>query len=315
MPDHVDVTLCAHCSSVLLDDEWYDVGSVKEAVDEAILRAVSVPKGTRVLSVEVSLREKDERNLEAEVKVRMVSQGSEFEKHVSTIARLKRGSCKECSKQQGSYYEATLQVRGDDRTLGEGVRRSVEQLVRTRVASMRKASRDVFISRIEKVRGGLDFYFSSGQAARAVARELQDTYCAEFKESSSLWGKRGGEEIYRMTFLVRLPSFGPGDIIESGAREYYVRSLSRGVVHAVDLITGEERPIRVKDISECSLVKERSTVLRSVVLVEKETELQVLDPDTMLPVDVRKPKGFRRKGEQVRLVKTKVGTFVLSDDW
>jgi len=55
--------------------------------------------------------------------------------------------------------------------------------------------------------------------------------------------------------------------------------------------------------------------LKAVVLIDKDQELQVLDPETMSPLDVKKPVGFSRKGEQVRLVKTKVGAFVLSDSW
>ena len=315
LPDHVDVTLCAHCSSMQTDKGWQDVGSVKEASELAIEHSISLPKDARIADIRVSLVEKDERNMEAKVDLLISAHGREFSRGLGTIVRLKRGSCIECSKQQGNYYEAILQVRGPERSLSEDIRRDVQRLVKDRVASMRKSSRTVFVSKVEDVKGGLDFYFGTIPAARTLAKELQESFCAEFKESSSLWGRRDGKEIYRMTFLVRLPGFSAGDVVLVGGRDYYVRGMSRGVIHGIDLRTGEERPLKFKEPSECVVSAPKAKIPRAVVLIDKEREMQVLDPDTMAPVDVRKPGGFHRKGEQIRLVKTTLGTYVLSDSW
>ena len=314
LPDHVDVTLCAHCSSMLTEKGWEDVGSMREAAEAAIEQALSLSKEAKPSDIRVQLSEKDERNLEAKVEVLVSAEGHEFARKLRTIVRLKRGSCIECSKKHGRYYEAIMQVRGPGRSLDERIEESVEKLVKDRVASMRKGSREVFISKIDRVKGGLDFYFSTIPAARAIARNLQDSMCTEFKESSSLWGRRDGKDVYRMTFLVRFPGFAPGDVIEHGRREYYVRSMAKGTVHAIDLVSGEDRSIKLKE-DECALVRAKAQVLKAVVLTESKGELQVLDPETMRPLDVKTPAGFSRKGEQVRLVKTKLGAFVLSDSW
>jgi nonsense-mediated mRNA decay protein 3 len=315
IPDHVDVTICAHCSSMLTEIGWKDVGSIREAAGVAIEHALQIPKGAKVSEMRIKLDEKDERNLAAVVSVIIAVQGHDFERELSTIVRLKRGSCTECSKKQGNYYEAILQVRGPERSLPEDSERDIERLVRERVASMRKGSREIFVSKIEHVKGGLDFYFSTIPAARTVARGLQETLCSEFKESSSLWGRRDGKDIYRMTYLVRLPSFSKGDVIDFQGREYFIRGMSRGIVHGIDLRSGEERSMKIKESGDCALVKSGSEILKAVVLIDRDEELQVLDPETMSPLDVKKPIGFSRGGDQVRLVKTKVGAFVLSDSW
>ncbi len=315
LPDHVDLTLCAHCSSMQTDKGWEDVGSVKEASELAIRQALVLPKGSSLSDIRVQLDEKDERNLDAKVRVLLTVHGHEFERELGTIIRLKRGSCTECSKQQGNYYEAILQVRGPDRDLAEGAQRDIEKLVQDRVAAMRKTSRGAFVSKIERVKGGLDFYFSTIPAARGLAKEIQESFCAEYKESSKLWGRRLGKEIYRMTFLVRLPGFSRGDIVEHQSHEYLVRGMSRGMIRGIDLKTGEERSLKMKEAGDCKLVRTGAQVLKAVVLAEKERELQVLDPETNTSVDVRKPNGFSRKGEHIRIVKTKLGTFALSDSW
>ena len=312
---HVDLTLCAHCSAMLTDKGWQDVGSVREAAEIALERSLLLAKDARVSEMRVQITQKDERNLQADLDLLLSVDGNDFERKLNTIVRIKRGSCTECSKQQGKYYEAILQVRGPDRSLPERTEAEVDRFVRDRVASMRKSSREIFVSKIDRVKGGLDFYFSTIPAARSIARELESSMCAEYKESSSLWGRRDGKDIYRMTFMVRLRGFGAGDVIEHESGLYYVVGMSRGMVRGVDISTGEERALRLKEPGECSLVTSKSRVLKAVVVTDSKDELQVLDPETMKTLDIRKPQGFSRKGEQVRLVKTKVGAFVLSDSW
>jgi nonsense-mediated mRNA decay protein 3 len=315
LPDHVDLTLCAHCSSMETPKGWKDVGSMREAVEAAIRASLVLLKDAKVSDLRIELSEKDERNLQAEVSLLVTAGGAEFERSMSTIVRIKRGSCKECSKKQGNYYEAILQVRGPERNLPESTEEEVQRMVKERVASMRKTSREIFISKVERVKGGLDFFFSTIPAARNIAREIENSMCAEYKESSSLWGRRDGKDIYRMTYMVRFQGFSKGDVIEYGGKMYFVRGMAKGMIHGIDISTGEERSMHLQDPGECSLVQPKGKILNAVVVAETKDEIQVLDTDTMKTLDVRKPNGFSREGEQVRLVKTKAGTFVLSDSW
>ncbi len=315
LPDHVDLTMCAHCSSMETPTGWKDVPSMRDAVEQAVESALVLAKDARVSDSKVTITEKDERNFQADIDLTVSLGGVGFDRRLSTIVRLKRGSCNECSKQQGRYYEAILQVRGPDRSLPEATEREIERMVQDRVASMRKGSREVFVSKIERVKGGLDFYFSTIQAARNIARELESLMCAEYKESSSLWGRRDGKDVYRMTYLVRLLGFGKGDVVELDKRLTYVTALGRGMLRGVDLMTGEERSVRLQGQDECALVVPRKRILDAVVVTESKDELQVLDPESMQTVDVRKPNGFSRSGDHIRLVKAKDGYFALSDSW
>lgn len=315
LPDHVNLALCAHCSSMETDAGWKDVGSMREAVERAVESSLVLAKDAKVSEMKTEIIEKDERNLQVNVSMIVSLHGSGFERQLSTIVRVRRGSCIECSKQHGRYYEAILQVRGPDRTLPEQTEIEVEKTVKDRVASMRKNSREIFVSKIERVKGGLDFYFSTIHAARGIARELESSMCAEYKESSSLWGRRDGKDVYRMTFMIRFLRFARGDVIEYDSKLYLVTRLGRGMLHGIDIATGEERSVRIQDPNECVLIRPKSKILKAVVVTESKDELQVLDPETLKTIDVRKPGGFSRKGEQVRLVKAKDGAFVLSDSW
>ncbi len=315
LPEHVDITLCAHCSAMETDHGWKDVGSVREAAEAAVESALELSEDAKLLDIDLQLEELDERNMSADVTVSLESQGIPLERSLSTTIRLKRGSCTECSKKQGRYYEAILQVRGSDKGLTDEEQRSVERSVRGKVEVLRKTNRDVFVSKIEEVKGGLDFYFGSIPAAKSIARDMQETLCAEYKESSSLWGRRDGKDIYRMTFLVRLPGFQKGDVVEHDGRMLFVRGMSRGMVRAIDLVSGEERSLKLRAVGECTLEKPKSNVLKGQVLVERKGEVQVLDPETMAVLDVKLFPGFRRKGDQIRFAKTKLGAFGIDDDW
>ena len=315
LPQYIDLTLCSHCSSFLMDGRWRETESIREAVERLVEKALVVPQGLNVVDMTVQLTEKDERTYDAAVAIALAAHRHRFERTLATTIRLKHGSCKECSKQQGSYYQAIIQLRGDDRSLSEESERSVERYVRDRIGAMRAASRDVFLTKVERVRGGTDFYVSTAQSARAVARELQEAHSAEFKESSSLWGRQDGQDVYRVTFLVRLPHFRAGDIITCGSEDLYVRSMSKGVIRCILLPSGEERQMKMRDLEACVVACPASAVRSAVVLTEDDAELQVLDPESMEPVDVLRPKGFERNGEQVRFVRTNIGRYVLSDGW
>jgi nonsense-mediated mRNA decay protein 3 len=315
LPEYIDLTLCTHCSSFLLAGQWIETGSVKEAIERVIEAALVVSDGLAKDGITVILTEKDERTYEAAVTVALTAHGHSFSRDVTTTVRLRRGACKECSKQKGSYYESILQLRGDDRSLAGDLELRMETRVRERFDTMRAKNREVFLTKVLRVRGGLDFYASTAQSARVVARELQEQYSADFKESSSLWGRQDGRDVYRVTYLVRLPHFEAGDVLTCGSKEYYVRSLSKGVIRCLLLPSGEERHIKMRDLETCRVACQASGVKRAIVLMEGDSELQVLDPDTMAPVDVIKPKDFRRDGEQIRLVKTNLGKYALSDSW
>jgi len=313
--EFVDVVFCAHCSSLKVGDKWEDVGSVKEAVERSLLRATAVPKDVSMEGFQVSLTEKDEKTFEAVMDAVLASHGHEFHRTLTATARIKRGVCGECSKQKGSYFEATLQLRGDARVLNRENEDKTKQRVLDRVAALRANSREVFISKIERVRGGLDFYFSTAQAARIIARDLQNIRCAEYKESTSLWGRRDGRDMYRVTFLVRLPPFDQGDVISFDSKDWYVKSMSKGLVRCIQLASGEERHMRLKDLEGCTVSCPSANLQEAVVLMEGDAEIQILDPVTMSPVDLRKPKGFARDGDKIRVVKTNLGTYLMSDGW
>ncbi len=100
------------------------------------------------------------------------------------------------------YFQGILQLRNVDNEVIDFV---------SRQAAKRQ---DVFIAKIEKVRNGIDIYFSSQQYLKALGRKLQEHFRGELVISSKLFTKsRTGEDLYRVNVLFRQAKFRKGDII------------------------------------------------------------------------------------------------------
>jgi len=48
-------------------------------------------------------------------------------------------------------------------------------------------------------------YLSSNTVARTIARELADTFRGTIGSSPKLFGRKKGKDLYRVTYVVRIP--------------------------------------------------------------------------------------------------------------
>ncbi|HXQ94856.1 MAG TPA: NMD3-related protein, partial [Thermoplasmata archaeon] len=68
----------------------------------------------------------------------------------------------------------------------------------------KKEWREAFSWR-EPLPEGWDYYLLNTLAARSVARFAKSRLGAELKESATLWGRKNGKDVYRVTFCLRIP--------------------------------------------------------------------------------------------------------------
>ena len=101
-------------------------------------------------------------------------------------ARLKRTLCAECAKKAGGYYEAVLQIRAGKK---DEIMKTVEKYSDA-------------VSRVKRVREGIDVLFVKKSAAKKVSRILR-TMGYEIKTSCKLIGVKEGKKIYREYYSVK----------------------------------------------------------------------------------------------------------------
>ena len=76
-----------------------------------------------------------------------------------------------------------------------------------------KGNRALFITDSKEEHGGLDFYLSDKGSALTITKKVQGKYGGSIKQSSKNIGMKDSRQVYRMTYLLRLPSFRKGDFI------------------------------------------------------------------------------------------------------
>lgn len=92
------------------------------------------------------------------------------------------------------YYEAIIQLRP--------VTRELMKFIENRL----KERENVFVSKIEEHKHGVDIYISSQKYAQTIGRGLKKSFQGELKLSRTLHtqDKMSGKKVYRLTVLFRL---------------------------------------------------------------------------------------------------------------
>jgi nonsense-mediated mRNA decay protein 3 len=119
-----------------------------------------------------------------------VEAGKRFAVKRAIALKMRETTCTECSRKAGGYYEAIIQIRGDDE----------ERIGRMEEKISRLVSRSSFISKIIRVKEGVDLYAGSKRVAEHVISNLGFKY----SKSDKLAGVKDGRRIYRRSLCVRV---------------------------------------------------------------------------------------------------------------
>jgi len=249
-PEVLDIERCTSCGSFHLKSGWSKID--RELALAGLLRE-AIPKLSpweRVTFTHVA-REEDPNNLSLTVKALGRFEDLQSVQDFRIRVRIKPSLCESCQKQRGRYFEGVLQVRGDGRELTPQEMRGVRTFVIARVD--RAGDPAAFVSRIEDVHGGLDFYLSTNALGKRLARELSESFGGSVSSSPKLFGQKEGREVYRVTSLVRLGAFHVGDVVRYKDALAEVMSV-RPFVVLRDLGTGESRRFKPKDVRSAKRV-------------------------------------------------------------
>src|SRR5207249_4907215 len=249
-PEVLDIERCSSCGSFRSKSGWSKID--RELALTGLLRE-AIPKLSPWERVTFTLvaRDEDANNLSLTVKALGRFEDLQSVQDFRVRVRIKPSLCDSCQKQRGRYFEGTLQVRGDGRELTPQEVRGVRTFVIARVD--RAGDPAAFVSRIEEVHGGLDFYLSTNALGKALARELSESFGGSVSSSPKLFGQKEGREVYRVTSLVRLGPFHIGDVVRYKESLAEVTSV-RPFVILRDLASGESRRFKPKDVRSAKRV-------------------------------------------------------------
>jgi nonsense-mediated mRNA decay protein 3 len=301
LPHHIDLRVCTNCGEFAFGDRWVK-RDLAIAVQETAMDNVMALRDVTVTGMAADVECQDPYVYVVTVTCECDVMGYVTEDVSSTIVRIKNNVCKRCSRQLGSYYEAILQIRTGAKELSPEMREETLAMVENSVARQAATNRSLFITKMEIVTGGVDVYLSSMSLGKSLARELSDAYCAETKESPKLVGQTSdGQDMYRITYLVRLPAFHVGDVVIHEGRYCKLLRVSGSGGRVIDLMNFRERAVRKADMPDLKLYESAEDLREATVISSSGDEIQIMHPDNYSTVDLKVPEGYE-VGDTVRVV-------------
>ena len=225
------------------------------------------------------------------------------EQHPLTV-RIRHNTCEICSREAGGYYEAILQIRAEQRTFTNAELKTLRSAVETMVGQFQESGkRGLFITDIAEKREGLDFFLSEKGTALSIAKKIQEQFGGDFKQSASSAGMKDSRQVYRMTYLVRIPAYRKGDFFSFDNSFFSIVSLHENKVRALELSTWTEKVIDGKDIQPSRIYGGKELIREMIVVSQSKNEIQLMDPKTYTTVEIRKPKTASVDTAMVKTVK------------
>jgi nonsense-mediated mRNA decay protein 3 len=303
IPDHVNLFQCVHCSDFQINNKWHDY-NVENAAQEAAISGICLMKGAEIDNILTSVVARDNANYRVHLDVTVTYRGFTTDEELDTIVRLKTNVCGKCSKIAGNYYEATLQIRTRDRKFDKNELEEVVDRVSKMVKDAGAENREMFISKITMIpgaNGGADINLSSQALGKTVTHDLADMYGAEVKETAKLLTQKDGHDVFRLTFLVRLPAYRYGDVVMFRKKMYLVGAIRTTNTKITELKSSESFTVGNSDMTEARVIGKREEMVEAIVLTETDREVQIMHPTTFKPVELRKPQRYKTKGDTVKV--------------
>jgi len=298
----IDLPICSHCSSYKYKNNWTS-DLFSEVIRRVIKNKFEISRELKKIDINTECNEAKE-GMECKVYITGFIDDVEITEEHDLVIRLRRTVCDICSKKFGGYHEAILQIRTDKRKLIkkelENIQIDVERLVETLQA---KGNRSLFITDIGEEHGGLDFYISDKGTGLVIAKKIQEQYGGTIKQSSKNMGMKDSRQVYRMTYLLRLPSYSKGDFIRHDQSYYQIVSVQGNKVKLKNLSSWEENFVDVKSIQKAKILGGKELIKEMILVSQKKDEVQVMDPKTYEIKIIRKPKPVSFDSEKIQTVK------------
>lgn len=312
IPRTLDVEVCAHCGSRKKGKGWGN-DEDKNTLEEVISENVKTESDVSDFDIHITPNYEDENNVNVELIIHAKVQDLKAEEKHKTKIRFKKSVCDECSKQQGGYWEAKVQLRGAKRGLSQEDREKAFEIVDRIVSEREKKDKDAFITKIEEIHSGLDFYLGSKSLGKVISKNLASEFGGNVKESGELMGKKDGKDMYRMTYAVRLIEFRAGEFLQMDKQIFQVRKISSDGILLRALESGSDFWFSTADIEKAKSIGGPELIKDMVVVSRGKNEIQVLDPDNLKTIDVLLPKGYDADGESVKVIKCEAGYFLVEE--
>ena len=311
-PTILDITMCPRCSSYKCKNTW-----IRETFNDILKRSVkeAFTINPELKDVEIQIQCKEQGRIFVCMVYISGSLGGHtiIEKHPLTI-RIRHNTCEICSREAGGYYEAILQIRTEQRKFTKTEIKTLQSAVETMVGQFQvSGKRGLFITDFVIKPEGLDFFLSEKGTALSIAKKIQEQFGGDFKQSAASAGMKDSRQVYRMTYLVRIPWYRKGDFFSFDNSFFFIISLHENKVRVLELSTWTEKVVEKKDIQISRIYGGKELIKEMILVSQSKNEIQLMDPKTYMTVEIRKPKTGSVDTPLVKIVKLEDSLFLVPE--
>ena len=321
-PDRIDVRVCAQCGAVHRGNRWVDVGAqdYTDVAIEEVSEALGVHVDVEDVAWQVEPEQIDPNSIRMHCYFTGVVRGTPVAEQVMVPVKIARQTCTRCGRIAGDYYASIVQIRAEDRTPTSEERDRAKEIANQVVADMEATGdRNAFITEMGEVDDGLNMKVSTNKIGKKIANKMVQEFGGTVNDAETLVTEdEDGNEVYRVTFAVRLPPYTPGDIIDlkdDDGGPVLVRS-AHGNLKGIRVTTGERYEASYEEGNSPDarkLGELEDGVETTVVTVEDENAVQVLDPETYQAKTISRPDYFDPDARTVPVLKSRAGLHILPD--
>ena len=318
-PDRIEIRVCSRCGALHRGNRWVDVGA-RDYTDVAIEETAD-RLGVHVDAEDVEWGVEPEQVDQNTIRMRCLFsgrvRGTDLSETVTVPVYIARETCDRCGRIAGDYYASIVQIRGTDRTPTPEENDRAVEIAEDYIADREATGdRNAFITETIRTGDGVDMKISTNQMGQGIAKRIIAELGGTVSEAPTLVTEDGdGNEVYRVTFTVRLPPYTPGDVIDldDGDGPVLVTS-AHGNLKGTRLATGESYEADFEEgiAPDARKIGERDDVEQTtLVAVEDDHALQVLDPETFESKTIPRPSYLDPDAESVPVLKHRTGLHVL----
>jgi nonsense-mediated mRNA decay protein 3 len=249
----------------------------------------------------------DERNIRIHVQVDGQIDAFHFEEQHEVIVRTSNMICTTCTRKDGNYYEATMQIRSAGRKLEENELEELRGSLDTLLASM-EPDPMFFITKEGPVVGGWDVTMGSKSLARTWARHMIQRWGGQTKETHSVIGQKDGIEVTRLTVLYRRPGYDLGDVLRWRKRLWIVGAWQKDGPILLALNRHEKTGASWRDLEKAVVMSRFIEQVEVDILNRDASAAEFMNPQDYKMQTVRLP--YDDDGTRLRL---RLGW--ITDEW
>lgn len=313
-PDVLEVIVCPTCGASLEGRRWIPARAAHgELIRQAVLGSSQVWPGIERPQLEMVIKPRGETRFLAQVKASGTYRGLAATGSCDIRVKLIKRACSRCSRLAGKYFEGTIQLRGHEHPPLESEMIAAEDMsLQMAEAGYQKGDPFSFIQDIRRVRGGVDLVVGSTHLGRQISKALQQRFGGRISETAKLVGARDGKDIYRTTFLIRLPRLRNGDVLLSKGRTLVVEGFDLKRTIAKSLDTAARVYLTEDEAEEAEVLGNRSDSERCLVISVDSFAVEIMVPSTYQTVIATRPAGLNlNPGTEVEVLNTSKGYLVI----